>query len=280
MTAPDILPRTILLDLNGTLIPSSPGAPLDMAGLRKVGQLAQKLRTAGSVVGLCSDSPLEQLRDFGRHIRLGEPAEFPVVAENGNVADIDGQVRVLTPFAALTEVRSTVAALASAYGLQQADETLAPEFGGVRPGPDRWAFGANRRASVSVFGPRDFLTAVRKSLQDWAEEHSTEISLESSPDGLYLGIHPYRQVGSGKRRTLAMLASSQSGQNELLMIGNSLADWVPVRHGVRCAFVADSTIPDDVRAEAWYVSAQPDVYGVIDTLSRLTDLATGRSAKL
>ncbi|MFJ2111395.1 hypothetical protein ACIOEX_05675 [Streptomyces sp. NPDC087850] len=276
MTAPDELPRTILLDLNGTLIPSSPGAPQDTAGLRKVGQLAQELGAAGSVVGLCSDSPLEQLWEFGQDIGLGEPREFPVVAENGNVADIDGRVRVMTPFAARKQVRSTVAALASEHGLQQADETLAPEFGGVRPGRDQWAFGANRRASVSVFGPRDFLVTVGQRLRDWAGGNHTEISTESSPDGRYLGIHPYRRVDLGKQRTLATLAS---GQKELLMIGNSLADWVPACYGVRCAFVADSNIPDDVRAEAWRISEQPDVHGVIDILTRLTGLTAGRAGR-
>lgn len=273
-------PRTVFLDLNGTLIPSAPGTPLDMAALQKVGQLSQELRTAGTRVGLCSDSPLEQLWEFGRRIGLGEPAGFPVIAENGNVAVVDGQVKVLTSFTALSEVRTQISALASAHGLRQAKETLAPEFGGTRPGPGQWAFGAGRRASISVFGPRGFLDVARKSLREWAEGQHTELALESSPDGLYLGMHPYREIASGKRRALGMLAgatpktpnslATPKTPNSLLMIGNSPADWVPPGNGVQCAFVADPALPDGIRTAAWYASDQPDVHGVIDILTRLT----------
>ncbi|OKJ99768.1 hypothetical protein AMK26_27635 [Streptomyces sp. CB03234] len=257
----------MLLDVNGTLVPSLPGPPPDAAAFAPVARLARLLGSAGIRVGLCSDSPLEQLWAFGRVVGLGTPPGFPVVAENGNVVAVGGAVRVMTPFPARQRIRTEVAAVASAHRLVRAEDATAPEFGGVPPARHAWAFGANRRASVSVFGPPEFIGAAERHLTGWAVRHRVDMSVELGPDRTYLGIHPYARTRLGKRRALARLAREE--HRHVLMVGNSPADWVPDAPGVTCAFVGDADIPDDVREAAWYVSGRAGLDGVVDILDQV-----------
>lgn len=260
MTAFDM----VLLDVNGTLLPSGASTgPVTQAGSGFTAAV-RDLRAAGARVGLCSDSPLEQLRVFGSAIGLGDPGAFPVAAENGNVLAVGAEPRLLVGLSAAAGIRATIVGVAASYGLKQAADAVAPEFGGSPLGEREWAFGANRRASVSAFGPAEFIAAAGAALTDRARWAG--ISVDASPRHRYLGVHPYPLIGAGKRRALTALAGAG---HHVLMVGNSLSDWVPAEKGVRCAFVADPALPAYVRASAWFCSPRPDLAGVVDVLTRV-----------
>jgi hypothetical protein len=255
----------VLLDVNGTLVPSRPARPPSRDEVDRLAVALAPVRDAGIAVGLCSDSPLERLRDFGHHIGRGAPGTFPVVAENGNVVDL-GTPRVTAPFPWRTAVRSLVTRLARERGLVRGADVSAPEFGG-RPVEDgAWAFGADRRASVSVFGPRDLVAEAGPYLTGWARDNAVEMSVDCAPRNGFVGVHPYAPTTTGKRRALGVLA--REGHRPL-MVGDSAADWAPPASGVRCAFVGGTTVPARILAQAWYVSGRPEIDGVIDILRRV-----------
>ncbi|MEU3711140.1 hypothetical protein [Streptomyces catenulae] len=258
---------TVLLDVNGTLVPSVPrrGAPApETSGAFR--HAVREVRAAGIRVGLCSDSPVEQLREFGRAIGLGPPATFPVLAENGNVVAGE-RIRVLTPFPGRDAVRAQVAECADRHGLRHGGELRAPEFGGTPLPPGAWGLGANRRASLSVFGPVPFVAAVERHLTRWAARNSVTLAVEPSPARTYAGIHPYAPIRLGKRRALAGLAAE--GLRDVLLVGDSPADWIPGVPGVRSAFVAGAALPAEAEAGAWHRSREPELAGVLDILRRV-----------
>ena len=264
---------TVLLDVNGTLLHGGSSPYLPKGQWERLREAVGLLRADGLAVGLCSDSPLEQLREFGERIGLGSTPAFPVVAENGNVVSLRGEVRVMAPFPAAAAVRALVGGIAAAQGLEQREDVAAPEFGGPPPGHRGWAFGDNRRTSVSVFAPPSLVTAAARSLARWADDRGTELGLDCSPRHGFLGVHPYAPCQVGKRRTLEALAREG---HRLLMVGDSPADWVPVGRGVRCAFVANTTVSEPVRAAAWFVSTRPGPGGVLDVLRRVADVRQHR----
>jgi len=252
----------VLLDVNGTLVPSLPGERPDADATRRFPRLVRRLTAEGVVVGLCSDSPAEQLWEYGRRLGLGPAAGaapgFPVVAENGNVAaDRTGTTDVVTPFPDRDTVREQVARVAAAHALRQAGDVTAPEFGGTEPDAGQWAFGANRRASVSVFGPRPFIHEVRRLTP----------AVELRPDHRYAVIHPYTPIRRGKRIALARLAVRTPRRT--LMVGNSPADWIPGVPGVHCAFVHDPAVPGEIWEKSWYASRKKDLEGVVDILEKV-----------
>ncbi|MEV0265863.1 hypothetical protein AB0I49_31645 [Streptomyces sp. NPDC050617] len=261
---------TVFLDVNGTLVPSVPrsGAadPRTSVAFREG---VRALRSAGVRVGLCSDSPLEQLWEFGRAIGLGTPPDFPVIAENGNVA-ADGTVRVMTPFSRRTAIAERMAELARQSGLRRVADVLAPEFGGSAPAAREWGFGANRRASLSLFGPADFIESAIRHLTEWALRDRWELSVDISPARTFAGLHPYSPTRLGKRRAFAELAAA--GERNMLMVGDSAADWIPDVPGVRSAFVAHSDVPAEAATGAWHFSDRPVLAGVIDILGKVTEL--------
>jgi hypothetical protein len=261
---------TVLVDVNGTLVPSESTRRVDPGAWQRFRAVVTGLRAEGITVGLCSDSPLEELREFGHVIGLGPPGEFPVVAENGNVLDLTDSVRVLAPFAARRRVSLLVARLATAGGLVRQRDTAAPEFGGARPGRHGWALGAHRRASVSAFAPAEFVCTAAGRLRRWATENDIELSVDASPHHGFLGVHPYADRYSGKRRALRMLADEGHAP---IMIGDTTADWVPIGGGVRCAFVGNAEVPASVRAAAWACSARPELEGAVDLLCRVLTMA-------
>jgi predicted mannosyl-3-phosphoglycerate phosphatase (HAD superfamily) len=269
MTAFDM----VFLDVNGTLLPvgASTGPVTDGGG--GFAAVVRDLQAMGVRVGLCSDSPVEQLRAFGCLIGLGGPGTFPVVAENGNVLAVSREPRLLVSFPAAAEIRATIAGLAKSYDLRQVADVVAPEFGG-RPLAEReWAFGANRRASVSVFAPAEFIEAAGAVLAD--RELWDGVSVDVSPRHRYLGVHPYPLISVGKGRALTALAGAG---HRVLMVGDTPADWVPAETGVRCAFVAGAVLPAYVRAAAWFCSLRHDLEGVVDVLDRLKDsISKGRT---
>ncbi|WP_405513230.1 hypothetical protein [Streptomyces canus] len=264
----------VLLDVNGTLVPSLPGSRPDAEATRLFPVLVRRLTAEGVVVGLCSDSPAEQLWEYGRRLGLGLDAAsgaapgFPVVAENGNVAaDGTGTIDVVTPFPDRSVVCGEVARAAAAHGLHRTGDVTAPEFGGTEPAAGEWAFGANRRASVSVFGPSPFVHEVRRRVPTAIARGRADLSVEFRPDHRYAVIHPYAPVERGKRIALARLAIRTPQRT--LVVGNSPADWIPGVPGVRCAFVRDPAVTGEMREASWYASEKNDLEGVVDILENV-----------
>jgi hypothetical protein len=249
----------VLIDVNDTLIPSGAGHVPGAPAWTRFRQVVAGFRHTGRAVGLCSDSPLDQLRSFGRDIGLG--GDFPVVAENGNVVAVDGTVRVRAPFPELSEVRAMVVDLGRELGLRQHEDAVAPEFGGRRPDGESWAFGANRRASVSVFGPPRLITAAARRLAE-----RPGLAVDVGVQDTFLGVHPYPDLRGGKARALRRLAADG---HRIVMIGNSGSDWVAPDSGVRCGFVGNADVPAAVREAAWAISPLPCLDGVLDLLSLL-----------
>jgi hypothetical protein len=258
----------VLLDVNGTLIPSGSRGRWDSAYEHQFSYLVGKLATRGIDVGLCSDSPLEQLWRFGHDIGLRGTPHFPAVAENGNVVAIDGEISIFAPFPAREHIEEFVELVAAELGLHRTADVSAPEFGGTVPAEGQWGFGQNRRASVSIFGPPNFVDQVRCRLIAWSGINDVCASIRLSSDQSYAVIHPYSCTEIGKRRAVARLTERESAL--ILMVGNAIADWIPGVEGVRCAFVADAApLPAEVQESAVYCSPRPDLGGVIDILYRV-----------
>lgn len=267
MTAPHSAPAgvVVLIDVNGTLVPHrTPGPPPPHTAAR-LAEAVALAHAADVPVGLCSDSPAEQLRSLGRAIGLG-PGRFPVVAENGGIVErADGTVHT-RPFPYRRTVRALVSRRVRATGLRRAEDIVRPEFGGSRPPQGMWAFGANRRSSVSVFLPPHLVLDLARYLTTWARRAGVRLSVDAAAHHSYLGIHACVPLRSGKREALAQLARAG---HEVVMVGDSLSDWVPPGAGVRCAFVADASVPAAVRAGCWYVAEGPGAEGVIEVLQRV-----------
>ncbi|MFH8797248.1 hypothetical protein [Streptomyces sp. NPDC017941] len=268
MTGPESTPggTVVLLDVNGTLVPHDTPGPPPPRTADRLARAVSLAHGAGVCVGLCSDSPLEQLLALGHHLGLGPPGRFPVVAENGAVVAWDGRLRPTRPFPHRAAVRAVVSRWARAAGLRQSEDVVGPEFGGGRPPGDAWAFGANRRSSVSVFAPPDPVTAWARSLTCWGRRAGARLTVDAAPCHSYLGVHSCVPLRSGKRRVLAELARAG---HRVVMVGDSLADWVPPGTGVRCAFVADANVPAAVRGACWHAAARPGAAGVEEVLRRV-----------
>ncbi|MFC6093130.1 hypothetical protein [Saccharothrix lopnurensis] len=260
--------RLVLLDVNGTLVPAG-ATEVDRGALAGVVEAVEGLRGRAQV-GLCSDSPLRSLRDFGTSLGLAEG--FPVVAENGNVTRIGGVTRVRVPFPGLAEVRAVIAGTATEHGLRRRGEQESPEFGGAPVEPGVWAFGAGRVASVAVFAEGSFVEAAGRRVAEWAADRAP-LAVDSSPAHGFLGVHPYPVLRSGKAAALTALA--EAGW-EPVMVGDTMSDWVPPGTGVRCGFVGGALVTAEVRAAAWALARSPGAEGVAELLRRIAEEADER----
>ncbi|MGX7826351.1 hypothetical protein ACTG9Q_14780 [Actinokineospora sp. 24-640] len=259
----------VLLDVNGTLVPSGSMAVAD-GSLSVVREAAAALRGRFEV-GLCSDSPLAALDAFGRGA-LGLPAAFPVVAENGNLVRVGGPPQVRVAFPGLAEAR---AVLGEANGWRRRlPSRLSPEFGGAPVPAGAWAFGSGRQASISLFADADAVTRSAEAVRAWARSRNHVVSTDPAPRHGFLGVHPYSRLRAGKAAALTELAASGRG---VVMVGNSESDWVPPESGVRCGFVADAHIPPGIRASAWAVARSPGAAGAAELLLGLARTSIERS---
>ena len=74
----------IFIDLNGTLIgDSQKNLNFNQQHLSDFRKLVDELKSKKVIIGLCSDSPLEQLKVLSK--RLGLDPTTPILAENGNL---------------------------------------------------------------------------------------------------------------------------------------------------------------------------------------------------
>jgi hypothetical protein len=255
------LPKNIIfVDLNGTLIPEELGDRLITekdSDLLK--QVVVKMKSKGLAVGLCSDSPLPQLLALAEELGL----DGPTIAENGNILFYNGQTFIVNALLDIKSEKTAITNLANQLGHKQTDDCLAIEFGGkkIDTGGLQWGFGANREASVTVFGSSQLIKLLGENFQN-----KQGISVDCSPEYGFFAIHPgdnYRLNKGGLLQTLEAF-----GYN-ILMIGNSMSDWVDPSTGVQCAFVNSSRITQEVKQQASYISSQNLINGVVDIMENI-----------
>lgn len=252
--------KLVFLDVNGTLLhDDAVSGELDPSQLQCLQTVIAQLKQQGIAVGLCSDSPPTQLAAFAK--KLGLP-NAPIIAENGNIIAYNDRKVIVKALDGLDSLKETTSALAGAQGCTQIADVSAVEFGGGPPNfaKGEWAFGANRETSISVFGPPELIESLGEALGD-----IQGISVDSSPEYNFLGIHP----GKYKENKGALLSQLVKLGHEVTMVGNSKSDWVSPASGVTCAFVADSRISEEIMAQAGYISPLPTIQGATDILQTL-----------
>lgn len=255
------LPKNIVfLDVNGTLIPD--GAKdgfIPKEDMQLLQEAIIEAHSKGISIGLCSDSPLQQLSEFGA--RLG--ISGPIIAENGNLISNNGNISIVNSLDAIDTIKARVSETANTLNYQQINDSIAPEFGGkkVVSGSTNWSFGANRIASVTVFGPAPLIESLGNTYGV-----SSEYSVDASPEYNYFAIHPGTNFKENKGKILTVL--SKYGYN-VVMVGNSSSDWVNPESGVQCTFVANSRIDNKIMEKAAFISNEPLVKGVVDIIKKV-----------
>lgn len=256
------LPNNIVfVDINGTLFPDdSTNGYIPEEDIRSFKQTIVGSRKKGLSVGLCSDSPLPQLKVLAE--KLG--VDGPVLAENGNILSYGSQTLTLMALSDIELLKEQIGLLAAESGFQQANDCIAPEFGGnqVDVKKSQWGFGANRETSVTVFGPSKLIQRLGSRFGGSQQR----FGVDCSPEFNYFAIHPGENYRLNKGMALNTLAAY--GHN-VVMVGNSMSDWVDPDHGVICAFVKDARIDSNVVGKTDYISDKPVIKGVIDILEKI-----------
>lgn len=253
--------RIVFLDVNGTLFPdSSIDGHIAQADRIQLKQAIAAALDKGISVGLCSDSPLPQLQGLATQLGINGP----IIAENGNILFHDNHQMVLQTLTDIEHYKSQIQQQALALGLRQVGDNIAPEFGGMQIDTThhQWSFGANRTTSISVFGPPHFVN----ELTEFFHDTQTDLSIDSSPDYTYFALHPGKDFRINKGLTLDAL--SEYGHT-IVMVGNSMSDWVPLEHGVVCTFVEGANINETIQNKAGYVAEKPTIQGVIEILGNI-----------
>lgn len=256
------LPQNIVfVDVNGTLFSddSSDGF-IPQYDVEKLKQAVREAKSKGVSVGICSDSPLPQLQILAETVGI----DGPILAENGNILYHNGQMVVMNPLTDIELYKQQVVKEAQKFGICQGLDSVAREFGGeYSKNPElQWSFGANRYASVTVFGPSEMLKRLGEKFGA-----VPNISVDCSPQYNFLAIHPGDDYTQGKGKALSQLAQYN---HTIVMIGNSMSDWVEPSSGVLSTFVANARITDEIVAKASYISHDILVKGVIDILNNIS----------
>lgn len=256
------LPQNIvLLDVNGTLFADeSKDGYISDTDLATFSKVVDQVRSKGVSVGLCSDSPLTQLQEFAKKINL----DGPIVAENGSILAYNDKVLFLNTLEKAGIYKDKIARIATELGYIQMPDTVSIEFGGkpLHYKSNEWAFGAGRDCSISVFAPENLVQKISEVLN----QDQSEISIDFSPQYNYFAIHSGKNYKENKGITLNLL--SKYGY-KLMMVGNSMSDWVDPAGGVTCAFVTDSKINLEKIGSSVYISPQATIKGVIDILQKI-----------
>ena len=256
------LPKNIvLLDVNGTLFPDeSSDGYMPEEDVRSLRLAIAQAKERGISVGLCSDSPLPQLKEVAEKLDI----DGPILAENGNILAHANQVLTLQALPNIDAYKEQISLLAAEFEFQQANDCVAPEFGGIQVDVQnsKWGFGANRETSITVFGPSQLIQHLGSHFNNIQQG----LSVDCSPKYNYFAIHPGDNYKHNKGQALNTL--SVYGHH-IIMVGNSMSDWVEPDHGVICTFVSDARINPDIAYKAGYISDKPVIKGVIDILENI-----------
>lgn len=262
----DLPKKIVFLDVNGTILPAeSQNGHLEPHDLLEFQDAVAELEKTGAIVALNSDSPLPQLRAFAQ--KIGIP-DAPILAENGAVLSHRERKIGLRDFADLPDLKRGIQALAEKHGLFQTADVIAPEFGGAAMEAGKWAFGANRTNSLSIFSSsasRDFLKEANAFIKSSYEEGA--VSCDFSPEHGFLGVHAGANFRKGKSDTLEKLVREG---HEVVSVGDSLSDYAPLSLPNRVVFVQDG-LPADILSQPHVsVTVKKGISGVIETLKSMS----------
>jgi hydroxymethylpyrimidine pyrophosphatase-like HAD family hydrolase len=267
------LPKNIVfLDVNGTLLPStSRDGYIAAQDLEAFQNAVIGLEKTGMVVGLNSDSPLPQLRDFSK--RIGIP-NAPIIAENGAVISYKENSIGLRHFDNIDILKSDIRKWAEKNGFSQAENLIAPEFGGNELPAGLWAFGANRTNSISIFGSTDFIAGVRELINKFQTEN--DINCDYSPNHGFIGIHAGRDFRQGKAEMLEKLVNEG---HRIVSIGDSVSDYASLPLPNKVVFVQDGIPADILSMPHVSITKEKGIAGVVETLKSLANTGIEPRAK-
>lgn len=265
----------IFIDLNGTLIgDSQKDLQFDPVLLAQFQVLVEELRAKKVYVGICSDSPLPQLKLLCK--TLGLDSFTPILAENGNLY-FNGTktipIRSFTPNM-LETIRQTALSVAGDLSLIRVDDVIAPEFGGKEFDVEtHWGIGANRTNSFSLFGSEELISKVGAQLDIIFSNPEYEIGVDCAPAHNYLGAHPIVDFRDGKKLAMQwVLDNSSLTLDSIWMIGDSKSDWMGIDNPkIRSCFVNQAKISEEMADGAFKVSQLSTLAGVNDLLESIRD---------
>ena len=228
--------------------------------LRQFGKLHEK----GFKLGLCTDSPNIPLRHLSAFLHLDDLS----IAENGNLIQVENRIYQVRTLNAIENFRRSIVKIAMDNGfINLGYDIYGPEFGGRifnfedDNNLNKWAFGAGRTTSLTVFGPREFIELINNQICD-----GNDYSKCSEPDFNFFALHAGANYKINKASTLAMFT-----EQTVYMIGNTVSDWVPKESGVNCSFVKDNRgISKDDLNDAFHISSSPLILGVIEILDQIS----------
>ncbi len=253
--------KMIFLDVNGTLFSDeSVDGYIALGDIAMLKEKMAKVKENGFIIGLCSDSPFPQLAYLAETLGI----DGPILAENGNILWFEGKSVVLHALPEIDAYKEQVMLVADMHGFQKIDDCIAPEFGGTAPMTQsgQWSFGAGRETSVTVFAPAELIKKLGVSFGG----DQTSYSIDCSPEYGFFALHPGENYKKNKGKALDLLVAYG---HAIVMVGNSMSDWVDPEHGVVCAFVGGARIQPHVVNKAAYISDKPVIQGVIDILEHI-----------
>lgn len=263
----------VLIDVNSTLICDG-DTYLDFTDdfKEKFSKLINELSGAGVTVGLCSDSPLEQLGILAREIGLHDDA--PIFAENGNLFFDGTDVHIFRTLEEdqLAELKANIKNMTSDFDTSQAADVVAPEFLGKPIDLDhQWAFGAGRFTSMSAFGSEEFIEFASYVVTSFAQENGLDLGVDCSPEEHFLGVHPVANFRHGKKLAIHQFWGEQVAHGEpiksIWMIGDSMSDRMGTENpNIHSLFVANPRLDANARAGAFHISTDALDQGVLDCL--------------
>jgi hydroxymethylpyrimidine pyrophosphatase-like HAD family hydrolase len=228
--------KFIFIDINGTLIPSKINSREDWTNSFPFEDFANKitsLKNLGYKIGLCSDSPLPQMREFAEKIGLDK--NCPIIAENGVLFDkcfnnkeqeIEFNLRQGLTNQQITEYKNKIISVCQQY--TKGEDIIAPEFGGTRPKTKNFNFGANRKKTISVFAPSEIIKTLGKTFTNLKENSIKDgknynINCDISPKYEYFAIHAGLNYKNSKSNGFNRFLQSTKCE-ELIIIGDSESD--------------------------------------------------------
>ena len=250
----------VFIDLNGTLITLKSHKLNVVEG--ELRSAVSNLANNGWIVGLCSDSPYEKLKEWGElHNIFG-----PILSENGRVLDGNPFTKELLP---IFKIKGRIIEWAKQFGVAILPEIYAPEFG-QKPCGTGIAFGAGRISSVSIFCIVNGFAYLKlaKAIGGYLEWAFPDYSIDCSPKYGFLAIHSGNNFKTIKGKVLRGIGRYLYGKNKKCWhIGDSDSDIV--FSPATCNLAVVSNASKKAKMAASFVSKGKYAKGVIEVLRKI-----------
>lgn len=249
----------IFIDVNDTLLQESDtGGRIDEQTAKEVRKVAIDLKSQGFEIGLASDSTIDKLALISEQLGINGP----LLAENGNIVTYGGKKTVVRGLENATKIKEDIRNLLMANSFNEVEDQKPIQFGGdhAKYSDNEWAFGANRQTSISLYAPAGAIESIQNLLKD-IPNISFDVDLKNN----FLAIHP-GDFRKNKMKTAAMIKNIT---HRVVMIGNSLSDWINPSFGIECGFVGNAMIEESVKEQSAYLSKKRFGNGVVDILRKI-----------